>query len=287
MREAKYWIKTKSGVKCLLCPRGCNISNNHLGFCGVRKVENDILYSLTYGYPITHRVDPIEKKPFVQFMQGTKTFSIGTFGCNLNCKFCFNHGLSRQQYSSEKYQYFSPNEIVELAMQQNCQSIAFTYNEPTVFIEYAIDIAKIAKEKSIPVVLVSNGYISEESAKDFYPLLSAINIDMKGFSKIFYKDLTDSKFEKILKSIKYIYSIKKHLELITLVIPNENDSDEMTNKYLDWLEKNLDKDVVLHFNAYIPAYKYYDNPTTPKELLFHIKDIAIKRGFKNVFVGNI
>ena len=292
LKKASFWNSKNdaSTISCYLCPRLCVIKDGKRGYCGVRENRDGILYSLVYGYPVALQVDPIEKKPFAEFMPGTRTFSVGTYGCNLGCLFCQNYHLSRGIPSEEataKQEYVSPESIIELSIKHNCSSVAFTYNEPTVFCEYAIDIAKLAKKNDLAVVLVSNGYITKEAAEQLYPLIDAANIDMKGFSEEFYSEMTKSHLQPVLDSIKYLYSLGKHIELTNLVIPNKNDSDEMINLYLDWVEKNLDKNVPLHFSAYHPMYKYTESPRTSPEILYHIRDIANKRGFNHVHLGNI
>ena len=291
-KEALFWIKENDAfsVSCNLCPRQCLIGDGKRGFCSVRENRNGVLYSLVYGYPVVLEVDPIEKKPFAEFMSGTKTFSIGTFGCNLNCLFCQNYHLSRgtpPKNMENQCRYSSPESILDLAIKHNCPSIAFTYNEPTVWAEYAIDIAKLARKNGVAAVLVSNGYISKEASDILYPLIDAANIDMKGFSEQFYSEMTGARLQPVLDSIKYLYSLEKHIELTNLVIPGKNDDEEMIGLFLDWVEDNLNKDIPLHFSAYHPMYKYNESPRTSPEILYNIRNIADKRGFNHVYLGNI
>ncbi|QSH41163.1 AmmeMemoRadiSam system radical SAM enzyme [Lentisphaerota bacterium ZTH] len=287
---AQWWERTGDNdkVKCLLCPRGCVIAPEKIGFCGVRKNIDGDLYTLAYGRPVALNVDPIEKKPLAEFMPGTTTFSLGTFGCNLNCSFCQNDSLSRGSYSEAEFEhYVSPEDIIELAQRHKCDSVAFTYNEPTVFAEYAIDIARLAHENNLKTVLVTNGYITPEAACDLYPLIDAANIDMKGFTPEFYASMTGSELAPVLHAIKYFYELKKHLEITNLIIPERNDSDEMINNWLDWVETHLDKSTPLHFSAFHPAFNLLDVPPTSPETLYRIRDIAGKRGFRSVYLGNI
>jgi pyruvate formate lyase activating enzyme len=282
-------LKNSSVVKCNLCPRYCEILDKNRGFCGVRYNCSGILYSLVYGYPAALQVDPIEKKPFAEFLSGTKTFSIGTYGCNLNCSFCQNYHLSRGNgdVSISKFKFISAEAIVEAAIKNDCRSVAFTYNEPTVWVEYGIDIAKKAKENHLAVVLVSNGFISKSAAEVFYPLIDAANIDMKGFSESFYAEMINGKLEPVLESVKLLYDLEKHVELTNLIIPGKNDSDRMVENYLAWVESNLDLNVPLHFSAYRPMYKCKSIPGTSPELLYSIRACAEERGFKSVYLGNI
>ena len=182
---------------------------------------------------------------------------------------------------------YRPKKIIELTLQNHCRSVAFTYNEPTVFAEYAIDIAQLAHEKDLKTVLVSNGYIMPCATKDLYPHIDAANIDMKGFSEEFYSSMTDSHLKPVLNSIKTLYDLGKHIELTNLVIPGKNDSMELIDLWLDWVETNLDKQVPLHFSAFFPTHEYHLSPRTPKETLFRIREHALERGFSSVCLGNI
>jgi pyruvate formate lyase activating enzyme len=286
--KALWWEPLdEAQVICKLCPRHCRIDKGTYGFCGVRKNIDGELYSLSYGYPVALQSDPIEKKPLLEFMPGTRVFSLGTFGCNLGCVFCQNYQLSRGHYDeARQYDYFSPARIVELALMHGCKSVACTYNEPTVFAEYAIDIAREAAKNKLAFVLVSNAYITLEAAADLFPHTDAANFDMKGFSESFYTEMTRSRLQPVLDAIKYFYSLGKHLELTNLVIPGKNDEDDMINAYLDWVEQELDPTVPLHFSAYHPACQC-NIPPTAVATLHHIKDLTQKRGFSHVYLGNI
>ncbi len=287
LQPALWWQSFgESDVRCLLCPRNCVIKSGFCGFCAVRENKDGALFSLSYGRPVSVHIDPIEKKPLARFMSGSKTYSLGTFGCNLNCSFCQNDSLSRGSYRPDDLLNFVPPEyIVQSAIKYKADSISFTYNEPTVFAEYAIDIAKLAKSAGLPLVLVSNGYIESNPASQLYPLIDAANIDMKGFSESFYQNMTSSRLKNVLESIKHLYSLGKHLEITTLIIPGENDKIEELDQWLDWVEFNLDKRVPLHFSAYHPAYRC-SIPATPVPILLKLKHHAEARGF-TAFTGNI
>jgi len=285
---ARWWIKdADQAVICQLCPRQCKIPLNRYGFCGVRKNLGGELLSLAYGYPVSIAIDPIEKKPLRKFLPGSKTFSFGTYGCNLNCCFCQNNTLSRGCYRLPAMPVWNtPATMVDLARENGCSSLSYTYNEPTVFAEYASDIASLAHASGLKNVLVSNGYISTAAAADFYPLIDAANIDMKGFSEEFYQQQCAASLAPVLASIEKLYHLGKHLEITTLVIPGRNDSLAMFSQWLDWVEQHLDKDLPLHFSAYHPAHRC-SAPPTPVKTLLNIRDLAWNRGFTAIYLGNI
>jgi len=288
--KAKWWIRTDfdDSVQCLLCPRHCVISPGKTGFCSIRKNIDSNLYTMAYGYPVGLQVDPIEKKPIYHFLPGTKTLSLGTYGCNLNCCYCQNHHLSRGKYSQQcGEKFFSPQSIADIAINHGCKSIAFTYNEPLIWSEYLMDIAKCAKKMGLSTILVSNGYIEMNAAEEVFTDIDAANFDMKGFSQDFYKTMTKGNLNKVLETIKYFFSLNKHLELTNLVIPGKNDSNEMIMDYLNWLRANLNLEVPLHFSAFHPDYLLLDLPFTPVDKLRNIKKLAQKMGFVNVHLGNI
>lgn len=292
-KEALFWHsigdENSHIVKCNLCPWNCTIKEGSAGFCKVRKNIGGKLYSLVYGFPVALNVDPIEKKPLAMFMPGTSTFSIGTYGCNFDCSFCQNFNISKNvpDIKEPPSRIVTPELIIKKTFETGCKSIAFTYNEPTVWIEYALDIAKEAKKYNIPLVLVSNGYITKEAREHFYPFIAAANIDIKGFSDEFYKNMTKGKLQPVLDSVKYLFELEKHVEITNLVIPGKSDSEEMVGKFLDWVESNLSKVVPIHFSAFFPTYKYFDSQRTPSETLHRLKKHANSRGFNNVFLGNI
>ncbi|MDD2404208.1 MAG: AmmeMemoRadiSam system radical SAM enzyme [Victivallaceae bacterium] len=288
IHDADWWEAEKSPtIRCVLCPRRCLIKPGETGFCGVRFNGDGRLLTIAYGYPVAINIDPIEKKPLARFMGGTRTFSFGTFGCNLNCSFCQNDSLSRGHYQLRQLpQYVTPGQIVEQAQQHKCSSVSYTYNEPTVFAEYVRDTAKVAAAAGLKNVMVSNGYISLEAAQEIYPLMDAANIDMKGFSEDFYRKICGASLKDVLNSIEYFYQLGKHLELTNLVIPGYNDDAALIDAWLDWVEEHLDKNVPLHFSAYHPAHKMAA-PPTPVKTVLKIRDRALERGFQYVFTGNI
>jgi pyruvate formate lyase activating enzyme len=285
---AKWWEVKNGKIHCLLCPNMCLIQENSLGKCGIRKNINGKLYSLGYARPVALQIDPIEKKPLNNFLQGTKTFSLGTNGCNLSCKFCQNHHISQVQYTQNSLKTnYKAEEIVKLSIKNKCSSISFTYNEPIIWGEYLIEIAQIAKKNYLSTVLVSNAYVNKQAAEEIFQYIDAANFDMKGFSEDFYSEMTGGHLLPVLEAIKYFYSLGKHLELTNLIIPGKNDSINMIENYLDWVASELDKSITLHFSAFHPDYKYFQSPATPNATLFSIKKLAEKKGFTNIYLGNI
>ena len=284
---ARWWQTGENGsISCKLCPRHCVISAGGSGYCGVRKNQSGRLLSLSYGHPVSVAVDPIEKKPLACFMPRTRTLSFGTFGCNLGCIFCQNDSLSRGHYGEEDAPFVPPERFVELAQEHHCPSISYTYNEPTVFAEYIIDIAQLARKAGLKNVLVSNGFIEQEAASELYPLMDAANIDMKGFSESFYHRMCAGSLAPVLESLQRLYRLGVHLEITTLVIPGQNDNPAELTDWFQWVASNLDLEVPLHFSAYHPAYKCSIPPTSP-DSLYDIQDLAFRMGHKNVFLGNI
>ena len=289
-RPARFWEKLEDGfVRCQLCPRHCTLAKGKRSYCSVRYNQEGTLVTRSYGYPVALHVDPVEKKPFYHFLKGSKTFSLGTFGCTLGCRFCQNDSLSAQTYEKNRsYNYFPPEKIVALAIQYNCRSVAFTYNEPTVFAEYLLDIADLAHKSGLKTLMVTNGFIAEESAEEIFRHIDAANIDMKGFSESFYSSMCGGKLAPVLQNIQRFYNMEgRHLELTNLVIPGKNDSDEMIHAYLDFVEQYLSKSVPLHFSAYFPAFLYRASPPTDPAAIRRIISLAQERGFKNVHAGNI
>ncbi|MBO7146580.1 MAG: AmmeMemoRadiSam system radical SAM enzyme [Lentisphaeria bacterium] len=290
-QQARWWDTDHTepaAIRCRLCPRQCLIHNGKRGFCQVRSNRNGILFADTYGYPVAIQIDPIEKKPLHHFLPGSKTFSIGTFGCNLSCSFCQNDSLSSCGYPQNPvFRKISPQELIQAAIQNGCLSVAFTYNEPTVFAEYAQDTAEEAHRHGLKTIFVTNGFITEEAAAEIYPLIDAANIDMKGFSEEFYRSMCAGRLHPVLQSIKKLYQLEKHIELTNLVIPGKNDSTAMIDLFLDWVEQELDREIPLHFSAYHPAARFRAAPPTPPGQLRRIGQHATERGFKYVHLGNI
>ncbi|MBR3707398.1 MAG: AmmeMemoRadiSam system radical SAM enzyme [Lentisphaeria bacterium] len=289
MKTAKWWqTADNNSVICTLCPRRCTIPEGKTGYCGIRKNEEGSLVSLAYGLPAALQIDPIEKKPLRHFLPGTKTFSVGTFGCNLGCVFCQNSHFSRGSYGRQDFRYIPPEELVKLTLQHKCESLTFTYNEPSIWAEYAVDCFRLAKAAGLKTVLVSNGFISREAAEELYPLTDAANIDIKAMSEEFYRTMCNASLQPVLEScIHFKRELGKHLEITNLVIPGKNDSPEQIRALLDWVEQELGLDQVIHFSAYFPAYRYHESPRTPPGLIRKICAEAFYRGFSRIYAGNI
>lgn len=288
---AKWWKKCEdNAVQCLLCPRMCRMKEGQTGFCAVRKNVGGNLYSQAYGYLAALQIDPIEKKPLRHFLPGTRTFSIGTLGCNLKCLYCQNHHLSRNSYDARKKNpYYTPDAITDLILRHGCESISYTYNEPGVFGEYVMDCARTAAQKGLKNILVSNGYITREAALEIYPLMDAANFDVKGFSEEYYAWMCSGKLQTVKESVElFRNTCSRHAELTYLVVPGKNDHKEMIDAYLDWVENALGIETPIHFTAYHPDYLYSESIRTPRPLLDSLLEYAKEeRKFPNVYLGNI
>jgi len=286
--STKYWHAIKDNrIQCDLCPRHCQLQDGQRGFCFVRACEDQQIVLTTYGLSTGLSVDPIEKKPLFHFLPGSKVLSFGTAGCNLGCQFCQNWQMSRSREMQIMSQVATPEQIAQVAQQNGCQSVAFTYNEPTIFMEFAIDVAKACHELGIKTVTVTNGYICPEPRHEFYQHIDAANVDLKAFTDKFYQKLAASHLDPVLDTLKYIHKkTKTWLEVTTLIIPGYNDSDEDLEKEAKWLMKHLGPDVPLHFSAFFPAFKMQNIPGTPMETLLKAQKIAQDAGIQYVYVGN-
>lgn len=288
MKLAGWWKSLDNkDVQCVLCPQNCIIGNEKTGFCKVRKNIDGKLYSLNYGYPSAINIDPIEKKPLFHFYPGTRIFSVGTIGCNFDCKFCQNYEISRNTYERPNKEFLSPDEVVEMAINNECKSIAFTYNEPTVFGEYVLDIAKCAKDKNLETVSVTNGFINNQPLKDIYKYIDAVNIDLKSITNDFYKTLCRGEVNPVLDAIIHLYKKGTMIELTNLVIPTHNDSMANIEKLIDWIVANLGVEVPLHFSAFYPTYKLTNLCRTPRGVLDKARQLALLKGMKYVYEGNV
>ncbi|MBU9888789.1 MAG: AmmeMemoRadiSam system radical SAM enzyme [Candidatus Omnitrophica bacterium] len=285
----RFWKKTEGGkVRCDLCPRHCVLAEGQRGFCFVRACRNGQIVLTTYGRSSGFCVDPIEKKPLFHFLPGTPVLSFGTAGCNLGCVFCQNADISHSRETDTLADAASPELIAKTAKTLDCRSVAFTYNEPHIFHEYAMDTAQECRKRGIKTVAVTAGYVCPEPRKEFYAVMDAANVDLKSFSDAFYKKYTGAHLAPVLETLVYL---KKEtsvwLEITTLLIPGLNDSEEELQAMTRWLVKNLGRDVPLHFTAFHPAYKLTDRPPTPLETLRKARAMAITNGIRYCYTGNV
>ncbi|MEM4152901.1 MAG: AmmeMemoRadiSam system radical SAM enzyme [Candidatus Pacearchaeota archaeon] len=287
LKEALYYRKLKNNlVRCNLCPRFCVIRNGERGNCGVRENINGKLYSLVYGKPCSMAIDPIEKKPFYHFLPGSKSLSIATVGCNLHCLHCQNWEISQAKVEDIPYIEATPRQIVEQAKIKQTFSISYTYTEPTVFYEYMLDIAKIAKKEKLRNNIVTNGFINPTPLKKLCNFIDAANIDLKG-NALFYEKICQGKLEPVLEAIKILHQKKVWIELTNLIIPGYNDNIEEIKKMVLWILENLDNNVPLHFSAFYPCYKLTNIKPTEPEFLMKARVIAKNLGLNYVYTGNI
>lgn len=289
LHKALWWEEPSSGkLLCTLCPRYCTIGEGQHGFCYIRQNRNNILYTSGYGRPTGFAIDPVEKKPLNHFLPGSQILSFGTAGCNLGCKFCQNWSISKAKLDAEGSMYVTPEQVVALAKKYHTPSIAFTYNDPVIFGEYVIDIAKLAREEGIHPVMVTAGYIDRNARKEVFKDISAANVDLKAFSENFYHKLTLSHLQDILDTLLWLRNETDiHLEITTLLIPGENDSDEEIQRMCGWILGNLGDEIPLHFTAFHPDYKMLNKKSTSPTVLKRAYALAKSAGLKYVYTGNI
>lgn len=279
---------TDGKVQCTICPRNCKLSEGQSGFCQIRKNINGEVVMTSYGYNTGLAIDPIEKKPLYHFYPGSTVLSFGTLGCNMGCQFCQNWHISKSKEDPTKLNHAEPYKIVQVAKELGCKSVAFTYNDPVIFFEYALDTAKLCRDNGIKTIAVTAGYINPEPRKEFFAYMDAANIDLKGFSERFYQRNCLAHLEPILDTIKYVKNETNcWLELTTLLIEGENDSEEELQKECEWIVNELGKEVPLHFSAFHPAYKFMHKPPTKISTLLKAYNIAKDAGIKYVYTGNV
>ncbi len=281
----KFYQKHNEKIICLLCRHKCKLSQEAIGMCGVNKNKNGQLENLVYGYPSAMNVDPIEKKPLFHFLPNTRIFSIGTVGCNFRCPFCQNHSIS-QTKQFDKSKYYSPKEIATMAKNTNCSSVAFTYNEPSIFYPYAKDVALYAKELGMKTVFVSNGIESPEVIEDMVGVIDAVNIDLKSFNDKYYKKVLKGKLDDVLDSLKLFKNNNIWLEVTTLIIENQNDSNEELEKIASFISNDLSKTTPWHISAFHPDYKMLSTAHTKLSTLKRAYDIGKKHNLNYVYYGN-
>ncbi len=288
-REAMFYRKLEDNkVQCHLCRHECIIADGKTGICAVRENRAGTLYSLVYGKVVSINVDPVEKKPLYHFLPGTDTYSIATPGCNFRCEHCQNYEISQMPRDRRMIvgESLTPTEIVRDAIAQGCRSISYTYTEPTIFFEYAYDIAKISSKEGLKNIFVTNGYIGEEALRTIAPYLDAANIDLKSFSDEFYRKICGARLEPLLESIKLYKELGIWIEIATLIIPDLNDSDDELRQTARFI-KSVGEDIPWHVTAFYPAYKLTRKPPTPPETLRRARRIGLEEGLRYVYEGNI
>ena len=287
MKKALYFEKLKDEiVQCKLCPRNCVIKEGERGKCRARENQKGVLYSLVYGKPCAVHIDPIEKKPLYHFYPGSTALSLGTAGCNLACKFCQNWAISQARPEQVASVEMTPEQVVEEAEKNGCKSIAYTYTEPTIFYEYVLDIAKIARKKGIKNIMVTNGFINKAPLNELYRYIDAANIDFKGMSEKFYQEICGAQMQPVLDSMVEIKRMKVWVELTLLLVTGYNDSSEDIKKQCEWIKTNLGAETPLHISRFFPDYKMMDVSPTPISKLNEAYETAKDAGLKFVYVGN-
>jgi|SRR3989344_3547012 len=286
MKEALYCKKLKDkSVQCLLCPKNCFIAEGSYGFCNARKNTDGTLFSMVYGNASSVCIDPIEKKPLYHFLPGSSSLSIGTFGCNLSCRHCQNWTIARA-VPPDAFEEMHPKLLVEKAVETGCESISYTYNEPTIFYEYVLDAAKLARKKKIRNVLVTNGFINLPPLKELSKYIDAANVDLKAFNEKFYREICFASLSPVLETLKFLSKTNIWFEITNLLIPTKNDDFAEIKKMCEWIKKEVGADTPLHFSAFYPCYKMMDAPPTPQKTLDRARKIALDTGIDYVYAGN-
>ncbi|HVJ96901.1 MAG TPA: AmmeMemoRadiSam system radical SAM enzyme [Acidimicrobiia bacterium] len=285
----KFWHALPDGrVQCDVCPRACKLHEGQRGVCFVRARENDEVVLTTYGRSSGFCIDPVEKKPLNHFLPGSAVLSFGTAGCNLACRFCQNWDISKSKELDTLADEASPAVLAAAARDLGCRSVAFTYNDPTIFLEYAIDVADACHEFGIAAVAVTAGYICPEPRREFYAHLDAANVDLKGFTDDFYRHTCGAHLNDVLDTLVYlVHETDVWVELTTLLIPGKNDSSEELDAMTKWVAAELGPDVPMHFSAFHPDFKMLDTPSTPPATLTRARTIALENGIRYAYTGNV
>ncbi|HZZ77590.1 MAG TPA: AmmeMemoRadiSam system radical SAM enzyme [Gemmataceae bacterium] len=288
-KRTNWWHTREDGrIICDLCPRYCALKDGDRGFCFVRQNVGGTMELTTYGRSTGFCVDPIEKKPLNHFYPGTSVLSFGTAGCNLACKFCQNWASSKSRKMETLSEAASPEEIAEVAQRLGCRSVAFTYNDPVIWAEYAIDTARACHARGIKTVAKTSGYITAEARPDFFGMMDAANVDLKGFTEDFYQHFTLTHLQPVLDTLRWLkHESAVWFEVTNLLIPRANDSPDEIRRMCDWILENLGDMVPLHFTAFHPDYRLLDRPPTPSSTLTTARTIALRAGLKHVYTGNV
>ncbi|GAA3929884.1 AmmeMemoRadiSam system radical SAM enzyme [Litoribacillus peritrichatus] len=285
----KYWHSLEDGrIQCDVCPRACKLRDGQRGLCYVRGFEESQIVLYSYGRSSGFCIDPIEKKPLNHFLPGTPVLSFGTAGCNLACKFCQNWDMSKSRAMDTLADQAMPEQLAATAESLGCRSVAFTYNDPVIFMEYAIDVAEACHALGLQAVAVSAGYMCEPPRQPFYQAMDAANIDLKAFSQKFYKHICGGQLDAVLDTLKYLrHETQVWFEVTTLLIPDENDSDAELDAMTQWFYEHLGPEVPLHFSAFHPDWKMRDKDHTPASTLSRARKIAMSNGLDYVYTGNV
>ncbi len=286
---ARYWHGLDDGrIQCDLCPRFCKLGDGQRGLCFVRARDGDGLVLTTWGRSSGYCVDPIEKKPLNHFLPGTPVLSFGTAGCNLTCKFCQNWDISKSREFDTLADAADPDTIAQAAVQLGCRSVAFTYNDPVIFLEYAVDVAEACRRHGIRTVAVTAGYICPEPRAELFRHMDAANVDLKGFTEAFYRKICGGALAAVLETLEYLHrETDVWFEITTLLIPGENDSDDELDRMTGWVVDRLGPDVPMHFSAFHPDWKMLDKPATPAATLTRARRIAKRNGVRHAYTGNV
>jgi pyruvate formate lyase activating enzyme len=289
VHPTRHWHRLDDGrVQCDICPRECRLHEGQRGFCFVRACHEGAVVLTTYGRSSGFCVDPIEKKPLNHFLPGTAVLSFGTAGCNLGCRFCQNWDISKSRETDTLADAAGPDEIADAAVRLGCRSVAFTYNDPVVFHEYAIDVAQACHARGIKTVAVTAGYHSTVARAEFYKHMDAANVDLKAFTEDFYHRVCAGSLAPVLETLEYLRrETQVWFEITTLLIPGENDSEEEVHAMAAWIAKKLGPDVPVHFTAFHPDWKMLDRPSTPPPTLTRARRIAHEHGLRHVYTGNV
>ena len=285
----KHWHRVEDGrLQCDVCPRGCKLRDGQRGLCFVRAREGEQIVLTTYGRSSGFCVDPIEKNPLNHFLPGSRVLSFGTAGCNLACRFCQNWDISKSREMDTLADAASPERLAEAAQRLGCDSVAFTYNDPVIFMEYAIDVADACRARGVRSVAVTAGYVCDEPRREFFAHMDAANVDLKAFTESFYRSTCSGHLQPVLDTLEHLkHETDVWFELTTLLIPGLNDSDEEIDAMTRWVVDRLGRDVPMHFTAFHPDYKLRDRPPTPPQTLVRARSIAIANGVRFAYTGNV
>ena len=285
----QYWHELDDGrIQCDVCPRACKLHEGQRGVCFVRGRQDDAIVLATYGRSSGYCVDPIEKKPLNHFLPGSPVLSFGTAGCNLACRFCQNWDISKSKEFDTLADAADPETIAAAAERLGCRSVAFTYNDPVIFLEYAVDVADACRARGIHAVAVTAGYVCEQPRRDFFAHIDAANVDLKGFTDDFYRHVCGGRLAPVLETLEYlVHETDVWVEITTLLIPGKNDADDELNEMTSWVVEHLGPEVPMHFTAFHPDFKMLDVAPTPPATLSRARTLALANGVRHAYTGNV